>query len=54
MHAYVHNCLKDVDVVTAKERARYANVQKLMQNPIQENMSTNTDICIRVENTIID
>jgi hypothetical protein len=48
MHAYVHNCLKDVDVVTAKERARYANVQKLMQNLIRGNMN------IRVENTIID
>jgi hypothetical protein len=54
MHVYVHNFPKDVTVATALGRVCHVNVQKPMQNPIQENMSTNTATNMRVENTIID
>jgi hypothetical protein len=52
--AYVHNYSEDVTVATAQGRVYHVNVQKLMQNLIQENVSTNTATNMRVENTIID
>ncbi len=54
MHAYVHNFPKDVAADIVPRRASHANAQKLMQSPIQENMSTNTAINMRVELTIIN
>ncbi len=54
MHAYVHNCLKDVVARTVPGRVYHANVQKPMRTLIQENMSMNTATNMRVENTVIN